>query len=256
MLSVACLGNAAASEVVVQLAADKIDADPLFSVSVNGTEIGSGTMPDSYETTQGHTFVTDAEAKVKEFVYEAPTLKAGDILTVAFLNDKYDEERRLDANLYVISVAVDGRKLENADSRIHFPDGRVTDSVLEMGAVTIAWTAAAEYVVPEVPCEAKVIAITAISNGTVELDAAGKAQLDALGGGPSSCIISVTGYSSSSGNDATNLAVASARAENAADYLAKLGYVNVQSKGFGETDQFGPNQADNRRVIVEFGATK
>lgn len=66
------------------------------------------------------------------------------------------------------------------------------------------------------------------------------------------CRILVTGYSSRQGDFATNALFAVERAQNVLRYLRESGlrYQKATATGAGATDQFGPDFAANRRVVI------
>jgi len=66
------------------------------------------------------------------------------------------------------------------------------------------------------------------------------------------CTVLVTGYSSTQGAYATNALFAIERAQNVLAYLRKNGlqYEEASATGAGETTQFGPSLAANRRVVI------
>jgi len=70
--------------------------------------------------------------------------------------------------------------------------------------------------------------------------------------GPQKCKVLVTGYSSKQGNHATNALFAIERAQNVLAYLKKSGlsFERATAAGGGATDQFGPDFASNRRVVI------
>lgn len=71
--------------------------------------------------------------------------------------------------------------------------------------------------------------------------------------GGQTCMITITGYSSTSGSQAFNEALAGKRAESVAAYLESAGVDMAKSDIVvgGETDQFGSRYSNNRRVIVD-----
>ena len=70
--------------------------------------------------------------------------------------------------------------------------------------------------------------------------------------GPEKCKVLVTGYSSMQGNHATNALFAIERAQNVLAYLkqAGLSFERATATGGGATEQFGPEFAVNRRVVI------
>lgn len=70
--------------------------------------------------------------------------------------------------------------------------------------------------------------------------------------GDRQCNVTVTGYSSKVGPIASNALFAIERAQNALRYLEDHGvkYVKASATGVGATDEFGPDPASNRRVVI------
>jgi outer membrane protein OmpA-like peptidoglycan-associated protein len=70
--------------------------------------------------------------------------------------------------------------------------------------------------------------------------------------GTQKCVVHVTGYSSTEGDYAHNALFSIERSQNALHYLAERGvkFRKYSANGVGETTQFGPNPAANRRVVV------
>lgn len=70
--------------------------------------------------------------------------------------------------------------------------------------------------------------------------------------GNEECMLMVTGYSSTRGENATNALFAIERAQNVLGYLKANGvkYARAQASGVGATSKFGPAPYANRRVVV------
>ena len=70
--------------------------------------------------------------------------------------------------------------------------------------------------------------------------------------GEEECRVLVTGYSSTVGGYATNALFAVERAQNVLTYLKRNGlrYRKATAAGGGATEQFGPDPAANRRVVI------
>jgi outer membrane protein OmpA-like peptidoglycan-associated protein len=66
------------------------------------------------------------------------------------------------------------------------------------------------------------------------------------------CNVTVTGYSSKQGSIAANALFAIERAQNSLHYLQQKGvkFVKASATGVGATDEFGPDFASNRRVVI------
>jgi hypothetical protein len=113
---------------------------------------------------------------------------------------------------------------------------------------------AAEAEAPPAPvCTLPAVEISGYANGVVEPPAEALKALLATAI-PPGCLITITGYSSSSGSADLNLSMADQRASAVHDKLAAAGVdaADMEVVAFGATTQFGPKQADNRRVVVSF----
>lgn len=70
--------------------------------------------------------------------------------------------------------------------------------------------------------------------------------------GARQCNVTVTGYSSKQGSIASNALFAIERAQNALRYMQERGvrFIKASATGVGATDEFGPDFASNRRVVI------
>jgi outer membrane protein OmpA-like peptidoglycan-associated protein len=70
--------------------------------------------------------------------------------------------------------------------------------------------------------------------------------------GQRQCNVTVTGYSSKQGSIASNALFAIERAQNSLRYLQEKGvrFIKASATGVGATDEFGPDFASNRRVVI------
>ena len=70
--------------------------------------------------------------------------------------------------------------------------------------------------------------------------------------GERQCNVTVTGYSSKQGSIASNALFAIERAQNSLQYLQQKGvkFIKASATGVGATDEFGPDFASNRRVVI------
>jgi outer membrane protein OmpA-like peptidoglycan-associated protein len=70
--------------------------------------------------------------------------------------------------------------------------------------------------------------------------------------GQRQCNVTVTGYSSKQGSIAANALFAIERAQNSLHYLQQKGvkFIKASAAGVGATDEFGPDFASNRRVVI------
>lgn len=99
------------------------------------------------------------------------------------------------------------------------------------------------------------IALNGFPNAGTALGEADAAQLSKLAESLAGevCTVTVTGYASTRGDEGANLTVSAGRATAVYDALQGLDVdlSKAAQGGAGETDQFGPDQADNRRVVVD-----
>jgi outer membrane protein OmpA-like peptidoglycan-associated protein len=97
------------------------------------------------------------------------------------------------------------------------------------------------------------VEVTGFSSGVVNLSADQQALLAPVLDAKN-CSVTVTGYSSTSGPAGINEQVALDRAQVILDYLVQQGvmFQAQEAVSGGETTEFGPEQADNRRVVVQF----
>jgi outer membrane protein OmpA-like peptidoglycan-associated protein len=96
------------------------------------------------------------------------------------------------------------------------------------------------------------ITITGYSSGMVSLSADQQALL-APALAVTNCSVSVIGYSSTSGSATTNEQIALDRASAVLEYLVQHGgvFTKQEAASAGETSEFGPEQRNNRRVVVQ-----
>lgn len=99
----------------IGVAGEKFKLDPQFTVAINGTVIGEGSVGNAIDTTTGAVMlaVTDPAALVVVETFPIPEalLTDGAVVSVTFTGGSYDPETRADTNLYIASLAVDGRPL-------------------------------------------------------------------------------------------------------------------------------------------------
>ncbi|MDR3474804.1 MAG: OmpA family protein [Devosia sp.] len=135
-------------------------------------------------------------------------------------------------------------------------DNVETGSVAEVSAV--ATDAANANPDPEAGAPAcdleQKFAITGFARNSNDLTPAARQALDAVvtAIGTQQCVVHLTGYSSTEGDVAHNALFSIERSQNALHYLAAKGvkFRRYSANGVGETTQFGPDPAANRRVVV------
>lgn len=120
-------------------------------------------------------------------------------------------------------------------------------------AAPVAKEPAVAEAAPSPVCTAPAVDISGYANGVVDPPAEALKVLLATTI-PAGCLITITGYSSSSGAADLNMSLADQRASAVHDKLVGAGVdpADMEVVAFGATKQFGPVQADNRRVVVSF----
>ena len=121
-------------------------------------------------------------------------------------------------------------------------------------AAPVAGEPAVAEAAPAPVCTDTAVDISGYGNGVVDPPAEALKVLLATTI-PAGCLITITGYSSSSGAADLNMSIADQRASAVRDKLVDVGVdpADMMVVAFGATKQFGPVQADNRRVVVSFG---
>lgn len=98
----------------IGVAGEKFKLDPQFTVAINGTVIGEGSVGNAIDTTTGAVMLAVADPAalvvVETFPIPEALLTDGAVVSVTFTGS-YDPETRADTNLYIASLAVDGRPL-------------------------------------------------------------------------------------------------------------------------------------------------
>ncbi|MBN9309605.1 carbohydrate-binding domain-containing protein [Devosia sp.] len=261
--------------------------DPSFDVLLDGIVIGGGTVTKAAKPGAGDSFSGDRpfEPYTQQFEFSSPDGPTSGTVGVRFLNDYYDAAKGIDANLYVLEVAIDGQKLDLSRAQIEGSKDEPRERLFWKDALVLPWYATASLayglagtpqtttetpetesgaaaapvesaVAPEPPpvpvCAVTRSADVTFGNGEVILTPESKAVLDAVVAGDlDGCAISVLGYSSMGGPADINLAVSQARAAQVEAYLrARVPEgLNITAEGIGGTDKFGV-AAMNRRVVV------
>ncbi|KEQ04742.1 OmpA family protein [Pseudorhizobium pelagicum] len=249
-------GSASAADIRLHLTGTELNGGPAFEILVDQEVVGKGTVDP-----------IPAPGKYAEFTFQVPDEQLSDAnqISVRMTNDAY-EEGVGDRNLDVVSATVASVQLESTDFRIMRQgedtgrsDGRLSANldVAVAEAPSEGWFSDQSATNPahsssrNAECEALTVSVTGYSNGLATISDAQRALLAEFLG-QKNCQIKVVGYSSTVGSEAANKRLASQRAEVVADYLVSAGVSRdrVLTLGEGETEQFGPAQGDNRRVVV------
>ncbi|MBU1314774.1 MAG: OmpA family protein [Alphaproteobacteria bacterium] len=232
-------GVASAATLDLTLDGDFFEGGPAFEVSADGVNVLSGVV-----NTEGG----------ENFSVEVPDDTT--LIAIGFTNDKAlplgpDGNRAADRNLIIHSVAFNGKNWTGAELQAANYGRRGSALVLySNGQATIEVALSKDATENGSSCEAR-SEISGFGNGAIELTAEQKADIDALML-DSNCRISVIGFSSTSGRASVNKMLSEARAEAVSQYLSTRGsFRSLEATGAGETDQFGSDQAMNRKVVIE-----
>lgn len=290
-------------ELSIGVAGEKFKLDPTFTIAIDGTVIGEGTVDNAIDTTAGATMraAEDPASLVDLVTFPIPQslLVDGAVLTVTFSGGSYDAATGADTNLYIASIEIDGRPLALEEAQLNDganPDGAIMlvggmlglyangatasftlDAVPATDMAQTEPPAAEPQAEPEAaepaaasPVEppaaapvcttATTLEVSGFGNNGLSLADAARGDIDALEASLSGqdCVITVTGYASTSGSDSANQRISLARAELVRDQLIEAGIAAeaITTTGAGETDQFGDSQQDNRRVVITVAATR
>lgn len=286
--SFASSSAAAPGDIVLTLTGQAYDGPPAFVLKFNGEVIGSGTVANAIDPSKdGPLGDRPIEPYLQTFHYKVPDgafVPTGKI-EVEFLNDAYGGEG-LDRNLIIHSVSVNGRTAEIGEFTTIKQGVEVANDVIggqlvlytsdrvaivaapaegwpgatsvaaevrtEEGAATEVAVVQPEPAPPACPGGSAVV--MGYERGFTDIQPAQAVELQALMSSMPSgvCAVEVAGYSSVGGGAELNLIVAEARATAVLRYLKENGAQFLSEKviPFGETRQFGPTDAENRRVVV------
>lgn len=250
-----------AATLKLNLAADLYEGGADFVVLVDGKEIGGGTA----NTADG-----------KDFSFEIPDDPMS--IGIRFTNDAagpidQDGTRApgADRNLVIISASFadrewSGQEFVGASTSVReeklvlVSNTTATLQIRPSVAATAVETSqvAAERVVNQSNSIANteecnlIVEVMGFFSGQVELSASQQEDLNPVLD-KIDCSVTVTGYSSTSGTSDINKQIALDRAEGVLAYLLEKGgkFSAREAVAAGETDRFGSDQADNRRVVVQ-----
>ena len=238
------IGSTQAVEVTVYASGTVVgDAGPQFRVDLDGTAIGNGTVPAE----------NSRKSAPYSFEVDDALLKADSVVGVVFLNDEKSDGA--DRNLYVHQIKVGARLVQAADLAA-VAKGKAITRPIQYGYIEL-WNTGDEAVASAPngnwlnTCDAT--ASVSFANGIFSLEGeqpALQTVVDQAKG--NQCVLRVRGYSSVSGDEATNKAMSGARAERVRDYLLGLGlkFPSVAVEAMGETSTFGPAERDNRIAVI------
>lgn len=238
------IGSTQAVEVTIYASGTVVGGiGPQFRVELDGKAVGEGTVP-----------AADSK-KSAPYLFEVDDslLRPDSVVGVVFLNDgKTDAE---DRNLFVHQVKV-GAKLVEAADLAAVAKGVAIKRPVTFGKIEL-WSTGDEAVASAPngnwlnTCDAT--ASVSFPNGIFSVEGEQPALLPVVEQAKGNqCVLRVQGYSSASGDEATNKAMSGARAERVRDYLLGLGlkFPSVAVEAMGETSTFGPAERDNRIVVV------
>jgi outer membrane protein OmpA-like peptidoglycan-associated protein len=246
-LATTCVVNAA--EIKVFAGGSAFQGGPAFDVFVGAQKVGSAELPDP------------VPKDAKEFSFTvADELLSGDTpIEIRFTNDK-SEKGKGDRNLKIYSVNLGKTQVYRTSFKI-LEDGKDTgrkDGSLNSGKdVAVVsppnGTWFKQTATSAKSCLTAPIDVIGFANGVTALTVAQKNFLMKFAG-LQGCSMSVTGYSSLSGDASINKELAKQRAQAVGAYLSAKGMKPKSLKivGFGETDKFGKSLNENRRVVITF----
>ena len=283
-LMVCIVGTAVAQDIplVLRVAGETAGPPVRFDVLIGDTVVGSSTIEGAGPISAGEA----AAAQVSDFSYYIPAraLGFGQPIRVVLTRAPNDTG---DTDLFVAGAILGGRSIDPAEMGLEDEAGIPLSNPLVAGMVVVfgkRWSvsipippalATAEAVastdvtnvkadlgnsqtseVEDASCTvAATINLTAFQHGSANLEGEGKAQIVELARTLDGqvCAVAVTGYASSRGDADVNAEIARRRA---ATVYAEMESLNIDltraiQRGAGETVQFGPGDADNRRVVVE-----
>lgn len=268
-----CAGAATAfaGDVTVQLIGEKGTADPHFRLLLGTTLIGEADVTPALDTAKGAWLSRTANPApfVHRYDFAIPAGAIGPDTPVAlqFTNDSFDKATGADANLYVVSIDVDGHQVDLRSAKIVNLADEKKPANLVKGDLAMPWTATATFAAPSggwvatlapgagvkakpapavvhvalasavaasppaavAACAGKTLGIVDFGNGDEVLSRAARARIDAFAKtvDAGSCKLAVVGYASPGGPAAVNRAVSAARA------AAVLAYLKLKSPAFG-----------------------
>lgn len=116
----------------IGVAGEKFKLDPQFTIAIDGTVIGEGSVGNALDTTAGEVMRAAADPAalvvVETFPIPAALLSDGAVVTVTFSGGSYDQATGADTNLYIASLEIDGRPLALESAKLADganPDGAI-----------------------------------------------------------------------------------------------------------------------------------
>ena len=242
---------AGAGEIIISASGTSFEGGPAFTVRLGDQEVGSGQV----EADQP----PDTPAPFR-FEVADEVLRANGELSVAFTNDEYGGPGR-DRNLYIYGATVGGTELSPQDFRFERggetqeaeADASFVELIIE-GDEARAAAPAEGWLPAPVSCEGEV-AVTGFASGAVALTPEQEAALAPIlaAAGSGDCSVVIAGYASLTGGSELNLEISEARARSVLDALVAGGASFAESRvvALGGTEEFGPDEEHNRRVVVQ-----
>lgn len=143
---------AGAIEIRLELMGQAGLEDPKFDVLVNNAVVGGGTVVLAAKSANGE-YLTDGTEfypYVQRYAFRAEVSDAAPVrVGVRFLNDFFDGDKGLDANLYVVSVTVDGKALDLAEVEVQGAQDEPRDAMFWRGVLMLPWYATASLTYPD-----------------------------------------------------------------------------------------------------------
>ena len=244
-LSTLLAGSATASELTVTMGGSFFRGPPEYEILADGVTIASGLV----SIQRG----------------DVVTLEVGEprSLAIRYINDLAGpldgdgkRPKGTDRNLTIEAVEFRGerllgKELIGAPGVVKAGDFAVVSFNQTVNIPVPSETGSARAEPPALTCPSIDVHLTGYENGKLLPNAEVLAKLDNLLP-TTGCSAIITGYSSKSGSAEANKLASRKRAQAALDYLTDKGavFTHVDLAGWGATQLFGPNEADNRRVVV------
>lgn len=259
----ALAGTAAADDTITLIVSGQgMDGPPAYRLHVGNRSI-SGRVTQGSETMLDFP-VPSANRRVVQM--DVDGLADIETIDVSFTNDTEDGARAL----VLLGAAINAERIPLSS----FSTTRGAPPTMRRGAMVmndeatvtlmrgeLGWPGTQEYAAAFNAARVSCLAMPGAcpADLTVSFDNAG-ALTDGVDAGElaafvqaasaSSCVVRATGYASTSGREAFNIALSGDRADALADLLDGAGLDDVITRAGGETDRFGPSGADNRVAVA------
>lgn len=144
---------ASAMEIRLALMGQAGVEDPRFDVLVNGAVVGGGTVLLSAKSANGEYLTNGTEyfdPYIQRYVFKVDVPEGDTALVgVRFLNDYFDGDKGIDANLYIVSASVDGKELDLAKVSVAGAGDEPREPIFWRGVLMLPWYATATLAYPD-----------------------------------------------------------------------------------------------------------